>query len=483
MSTMLNLNVGGQILSGKTNSGYGFNLNVKVNQNASLASVQKLPSNLQAQKAAASSRTSVDKIFENLYEENSMGNVNLLSKLSYKVETNGDSDDFANYIRAFALDGSMMKNLSDYDAEGIVTTIAAKYASLSHQIEEGNFSESSKQKMQQELDLQLEAGLKDLADYYGDSASSLFDSLGISSQKNEIGKALTEFVHEKKDEMLAFMKSDEGKEYLKKAQLKDEKNNFLFDDVALTKALVYHAAEQKDEQEKLKEAQAQEQAKLKAANAADGTATTKESSTVLNLKKADANTEAQNTNASFTLNDLNSLGKLQSTLSSFVTEDKSKSEEELGYQLSLTMIKGQEILKQNGASDYLSNLFTKNFENFVDGKVKDINEYLKDKQKDAEEFSTSNPEAYKEFDTKVVLNAFKATTSVYELTGNAKDAMVNGFDLVKNSFEQNQQLNGSVIRYQNDNFFSNFFHTNKDQDAYNMGMSTFRRYYNELGRI
>ena len=100
---MLNLNVGGQILSGKTNSGYGFNLNVKVNQNASLASVQELPSNLQAQKAAASSRTSVDKIFENLYEDNSMGNVNLLSKLSYKVETNGDSEDFANYILNFVI--------------------------------------------------------------------------------------------------------------------------------------------------------------------------------------------------------------------------------------------------------------------------------------------------------------------------------------------------------------------------------------------
>lgn len=474
---MLNLNVGGHPLSSQNNSTYGFNLNVKVNKSANLSSVQELPGNLQAQKGQLGSRGSIDKIFENLYEENSMSDVNLLSKLSYKVETNGESEDFGNYIRAFALDGGMMKNLSDYDAEGIVTTIAAKYASLSHQIEEGNFSSDSKQKMQEELDRQLQSGLSDLADYYGDSAATLFDSLGMSGQKNEIGKALTDFVHQKKDEMLTFMKSDEGKQYLQKAQLKAEDKNFLFDDVALTKALVYHAAEQKDEQEKIKEEQEAQKLKENAqAQEADGTKPT------IKLNKAQEPSKSE-TNNSFTLNDLNSLGKLQSTLSSFVNEDKSKSEEELGYQLGLTKIKGQEVLNKSGASDHLKELFNSNFDNFVNGKVKDINEHLKEKQKEADEFSTSNPEAYKEFDTKVVLEAFKSTTSVYELTGNAKDAMVNGFDSVKNLFIQNQQNNGSVIRYQNNSFFNSFYNNNKDQEAYDMGMSTFRRYYNELGRI
>lgn len=482
---MLTLNVGGQIIAGKTNSTYpqGININFKVNQQANLASVQDLPANLQAQKGSVSTRTSIDKIFDNLYEENAMSNVNLLSKLSYKVETNSESEDFANYIRAFALQGSNLKSLSDYDVEGLVTTIAAKYASLSHQIEKGNFSDSSKQKMQQELDLQLETGLKDLAANYGESAATLFESLGISNQKNEIGNTLIDFVHQKKDEMLSFINSDEGKQYLEKAQLKAEDSNFLFDDVALTKALVYHAAEQKDEQEKLEQEQAQEQAKINSQTAqalnkaTSSTAIASKDNTQVNGKDESPKTSANG----FTLNDLNSLGKLQSNLSNFVNADNSKSEEELGYQLGLTMVKSQEILKENKASDYLTNLFTQNFDNFVEGKVKDINDYLKDKQKDAEEFSNSNPDAYREFDSKVVLSAFQATTSAYYLTGSVNDALVNGFDAVKNIFTQNQQANGSVIRYSTDNFFNSFYQ-NKDQEAYDMGMSTFRRYYNALNR-
>lgn len=474
---MLNLNLGGALRSQSPEPSVGFKLNVKVNH-ATTLSPEKNSAPGVAKGAATASRSSVDRIFEDLFEDNALGKVNMLSKLSYKVETGEGSDDFANYIKAFALDGAGFKQLSDYDAQGMVTTIAAKYTALSQQIDEGLFADGTKQKMHEELERQLQAGLEDLAQYYGDSASTLFQSLGIEGQKDQLGKSLTDLVLQKKDEMLAFVNSEAGKEYLKQAQLKDEGHNFAFDDVALTKALIYHEAENIHQQELEKE----QQASAQAAKQAHGVAKPQDKSANQALGVVDTKSQTESAD-SFTLQDLKALGKLQSTLSNFVNDDKSKSEEELGYQLGLTKAKGQAILQQAGASSYLSELFNSNFDNFINSKVKDINEHLKDKQKEAADLSVNAEEAYKEFNLNAVMDAFKATTSVYETTGSLNDTVVNGFELVKNSFLQQQQLNGTTMRYKNDSFFSSFYHTDKDNNAYDMGMSTFRRYHNTMSRL
>lgn len=465
---MINMNIGGQLVSNQGGV-KGMQLNFKLNQPGA-AGMQDPQSPLQMRAAQAAARTSLDAEFELIHEENAMSNANLLSKLSYTVETGSESQDFANYIRAFSLDGEGFRSLNDYDVEGIVNTVAARYTALSEQISSGKFSDETKAKMQEELDRQLEAGLKDLGADFGTAAQGLFESLGMSNGGKDAGNALVEFVKQKKDEFLNFLSTSEGKEYLKQAQAESPDVKLNSDDNALAKVLLRHEAQVRLDKKKTEEENA-----LAAAKEAEKTGKLPEKKDIEEADKKGSTT--------FSMADLKSLGKLQSALSSFVNDDTSITEEQLGYQMGLTYVKAQEVLKNNGASSYMTELFDKNFENFVDSKVKSFNEVLKAKQEEAEELSGTSAEAYKEFSTKNVMDAFNATRGVYNATGNASDAVVNGFEIVKESFLANQASNANTIRYKNDSFFSSFYNGDKDNQAYDMGLSTFRRYHNNINRV
>lgn len=472
---MLNLNIAGASSTAAPSSGIKFNFAINRSaQNAEASATS--PSAKLANLAAKNTSSAVDRKFDALYEENAYSDFEMIKYLGSQNE--GEKDVFANYILSFAMNESgENKSLSEFDVEGIVNTIGAKYASLAYEIENGDYP--NKDELLAELDKQYEKGVEELSKYYSESAGTLFNALGTQGEIKNLGSTLTDLINEQKDKYLEFVKSDEGKAYIKKAQDGDSENNLLKSDIALTKVLLTHEAEQRVAEEK----DAEEKAKLEAINAAKQSVLGQsiEAKQVAN-DKGDGNEVKDAAPKTFTLADLQSLGKLQSTLSSFLTEDANVTEEEVGYQLGLTYAKAQEVMTQGGASSYLTSLFNDNFDNFVDNKVKSLNASLKEKQEKADELSNTSADAYKELSTSTILDIFNATKNVYETTGSADEAVISGYELANKSFQLNVQNNGSVQRYKNDTFFSSFYNTDKTNNAYDMGMSNYRRYTNIMHR-
>lgn len=461
---MISFNATGNGLS--TVSGILSNLTIKqdVNINSTSTSSDKsLKITQQLRSSAQGSKASIDREFENLYETNVLSNNSILKSL----KNDEDSSLFQEYIAAFAYDDSgNAKDLSNYEIEGVINTIGATYAALTYQIENGNYSNKDKETMLSSLERQFEQGVADLTDSFGASASSLFSSLGVDAETKNVAQSLTDLITEQKDHYLEFINSDEGKKYIAEAQNSSNiaanaaassdgsaSVNLLTDDGALTQAILRHEAESRVEAKE------------------DATAAAKETEA-----KADETTKVANANA-FTLDDLEVLGELQSSLTTFFNQNGNKSEEEIGYQLGLTYIKAQEIMTQGNASSHLSSLFNSNFDNFVDSSIDAINKSLKQKQAKADEFENTNENAYKSLDESTIQNIYNQTISAYQNTGSTTDAVINGFEMANSSFIQNQALNSSTIRYSvGDGFFDNFYHSDKNRNGYSNGMSTFRRY-------
>lgn len=449
------------------------NINVKHDVNAANSSTS-------AAAISASRSSSVEDMFESLVDTNGVSNIQLLDKLGGKEDLKA----FQNYIERFSInDSGQLKSLSEYNVKGMVNTIAAKYTSLSYQIENGNYSDAEKAEMQKRLDEQLGDGLDTLAERFGSSASELFANLGLGdSQKKTAGQSLVELVKQYKDEFTAFMDSDEGKEFIETA-LK-ENPDLLTDDVALTEAILYNKAERLVEDEKAKAKEAEVQAAKDAAKTAAGQDVTQST-----IKTEDEEGEGTAVKSNlFTLEDLSSLGELQSSFNTFLNDNLNKSEEEIGYQLGLTYVKGQEILKEHGASELLTKMYTSNFDNFIESKLKSINTRLEDKQESAEETSSNaDPNSYKSLDTALIKQTYNSVVNYYNATGSAMDAMISGFEDAKNSF-LNNQANSSAVRYTvGSKFFDNFYTTQKGSgksnsaDMYSIGMSYYKRYTTAFG--
>lgn len=273
------------------------------------------------------------------------------------------------------------------------------------------------------------------------------------------------------------MDSDEGKEFIEKA-LK-ENPDLMTDDVALTEAILYNKAERLVEEEKNKAKEAEAQAAKDAIKIAAGQDVTQ---TTSKTEEEEGETTVVKSNL-FTLEDLTSLGDLQSSFNTFLNDNLNKSEEEIGYQLGLTYVKGQEILKENGASELLTKMYSSNFDNFIESKLKSINTRLEDKQESAEETSSNaDPNSYQRLDESLIKQTYNNVVNYYNATGSAMDAMISGFEDAQASF-LNNKANSSAVRYKvGSNFFNNFYTTQKGSgksnsaDMYSIGMSYYKRY-------
>lgn len=447
------------------------NLNIKVKQ----PGAEQANASSAASVARSSNSISVRQKYESIVDTNGVSNITLLDKLGKQEDTLV----FQNYIERFSInDQGQLKSLDEYNVEGMVNTIAAKYTSLSYQIENGDYSDDEKAMMQKRLDDQLEEGLETLSERFGGSASELFNNLGLGdAEKKRVGQSLTELVKQYKDEFTSFIKSDEGKAFLDKALA--ENPDLMTDDVALTDAILYNKAERLVEEEKTKVKEAEAQAAKDAAKAAAGKAVTD----VIQKDEEQEEDSAVKTNL-FSLNDLKSLGDLQSSFSTFLNDNLNKSEEEIGYQLGLTYVKGLETLKENGASELLTDMFTSNFDNFVDSKLKSFNDRLEEKQESASETSSSaDPSSYSRLNESVVKQNFNNVVSYYNATGSAMDAMISGFESAQASF-LNNQTNSTAVRYQvGSKFFDNFYTAEKSTaNTYSIGMSYYKRYATAFGQ-
>lgn len=427
---------------------------------------------------SSSHSSRVEDKYEQISEANGVSNMELLKTLGAK----DDTKTFQNYIERFTIsDRGDLKTLKEYDVEGIANTIAAKYASLSYQIENGDYSAEEKQTMQKRLDEQLEDGLGTLSERFNLSASDLFTDLGFTeSDEKNVAQSLSEIVKQYKDEFTSFLNSDEGKAFLEQAQAENPDTDLMTSDVALTDALLYNKAQRLVDEEKAAEDEAKVQAAKDAAKAANGQAV---DSTTKTEEDEESESSSLNPNL-FTLEDLSSFADLQSTFNTFLKDNLNTSEEEMGYQMGLTYVKSQEILKEYGVSDNLAKKFESGFDDFVESTIKDFNTRLEDKQETAEETSSSaDPNSYKKLDESTIKQSMNAVINYYNATGSAMDAMVSGFEFAQSSFMTNQANNSSVVRYQvGSQFFNNFYNAQKGSgkansaDMYSIGMSYYKRY-------
>lgn len=421
----------------------------------------------------------VEDMYEELYAESRNSEISILETLG-KEE---DLKPFQGFIESYSLsDTGELKSLSEYDVKGMVNTIAAKFASLSKQIEEGNYSDAEKAEMQKRLETQLEDGLKTLSDRFASSGTDLFSALGMADgDKAKVKDSLTELVKQYTEEYSAFLDSDEGKAFLEQAQTDNPDVDLLTDDVALTKALLLNKAETLVAEEDKKA----EEAKTKAAKEAAKTAGTQPTDVIQKTEEEEEAEESSKVGQQlFTLEDLSSMGELQTTLSTFLNSNVNKSEEEIGYQLGLTYVKAQEILKEKGTSELFTKTFNAGFDKFVESTIKSFNETLDSKQEAAEETSeNANPNSYKRLDEATINKTFNSVVSYYNATGSAMDAMISGFEFAKDSFAVSQANNGSTVRYSvGSKFFDNFYTAEKGSgksnsaDMYSIGMSYYKRY-------
>lgn len=418
----------------------------------------------------------VEKMYEELVDTNGLSNKSLLEGLGQEE----DNKVFQGYIERFTLnDSGELKSMSEYNVKGMVNTIAAKYAALSKQIEDGNYSDAEKAEMQKRLDTQLEDGLKTLSERFVGSGVDLFNALDMGKgDQVTVKESLVELVKQYKDEFNAFLDSDEGKAFLEQAQKDNPDVDLLTDDVALTNALLYNKAERLVAEEKAKEEEAKVQASKDAVKTANGQDVTKTADDEESEETSKVGKQL------FTLEDLSSFGELQTNLSTFLNSNVNKSEEEIGYQLGLTYVKAQEIMKEYGASEFLTKTFNSGFDTFVENTIKTFNDTLDEKQETAEETSSNaDPNSYKRLDESVINSTFNSVVSYYNATGSAMDAMVSGFEFAQNSFLNNQANNPSTVRYNvGSQFFDNFYTTPKgsgkgnSSDMYSIGISYYKRY-------
>lgn len=474
-----------------TAANQGLHLNPKINNSVHVAEANSVSTlGLQNQENSAVKRienpASASTIYEELYNNNRLIDINFLNSMTENMRSGEEDTSFADYIRAYSMDNSGNdKALSDMNVEGMVNTIGAMYASLSYQIENGEYSSQDKQKLQESLDSQLEAGIKDLAENFGQKADQLFSALGLESESQNVTQSLTDLINNYKDKYQKFLDSEEGQDFIKNAQeqakaqgTEKDAEKLMQSGVALAQALLKNESEVR-----LKDEENYQDDLLKAQKDANKTG---DLSAVNKLQEARAASlkelEGSTDNNGFTLSDLSTIGKLQKDLTSFMHNDSDKSEEEIGYQLGLTYIKAQEDLAKGGASSRLTELFNNNFDHFIDSAVDDINKTLEAKQDKADEFSNntnSGSKAYNSLDVDTIMENFNNTVGVYKNTGNTTESVIQGFELAQNSYKANQNVNASIRYTVGNNFFETFYNNNqKVNGSYTQGISNFRLYTN-----
>lgn len=475
-----------------TAANLGLHLNPKINNSVHTAEAASSVSSLslQNQENSAVKRienpASASTIYEELYNNNRLIDINFLNSITKNIQSGQEDTSFADYIRAYSMDNSGNdKALSDMNVEGMVNTIGAMYASLSYQIENGNYSSQEKQKMQESLDSQLEAGIKDLADNFGQKADKLFSALGLDSETQNVTQSLTDLINNYKDKYKDFLNSEEGQDFIKNAQeqamakgTEKDAEKLMQSGVALAQALLKNEAEVR-----LKDEENFQEELLKAQKTANKTGNLSEVNKLQEAKAASIKKlEGSTDNNGFTLSDLSTIGKLQKDLNSFLNKDSDKSEEEIGYQLGLIYIKAQEDLTKGGASSRLTEMFNNNFDHFIDSTVNDINKTLEAKQDKADEFSNNtNPSstAYNSLNVTTIMESFNNTVGVYNNTGNTTESVIQGFELAKNSYKANQNVNAAIRYTVGNNFFETFYNNNQKVNGnYNQGISNFRLYTN-----
>lgn len=228
-----------------TNSGSNifnaFKVGSRTNTQATTASASdtKEQKQMLQQKGIKVSKEAVDHEFNSLFAPNSFTNLNILSSLTNDEGKEPNSSIFKDFVRCYTEGEEGDKSLGEYDIEGIIHTVGARYAALRYEIYNGDFKDQDA--LVANIRSQFHEGVNFLSEKFAAGASQLFTKLGATEELENVAKSVQDIANFQKTQYVIFTNSHVGEAYLDKLT-RSEGFNFLTSDMDLTTAILRHEA-------------------------------------------------------------------------------------------------------------------------------------------------------------------------------------------------------------------------------------------------
>lgn len=437
------------------------NINVDYTSKSSYAANR---TNKTATTSSVSSQATTDSV--NSKNVNNLDNTslsNLAKKLNtVKVGLKVGANLFSNLIQSYSLnlDGSV-KDLKDFDVKQMVEDISTGYLYLTNSIKnDKTLSDSEKQNQLASLELQLNEGISEFSDNFAIQADSFLQKFGISNSGSEIIDSIYSAVQDQITNYSNIINPDNSDLI---SQIASEHNLDItnFDDFnqALNLCVESFNEEQQDEQ----------------------TSQDNQNS------NATANTdELSNSQESqlYNLNDLQALSTIAKNLGQVPKPNLNSSEEQIAFTYAMENLIINQVMDNGNVSEDLNKQINAGFKNYMNDGIKQQNTLLQNKQKTVEEYSSSNVNHYSNLNTSTINSIYTTIVNNSASTGNNSNGienMIEGFEIAKQSFMQNQSSKSNLVRYSiGADFFNNFYQNNNS--SYNI-RSSFKIYANLLMEI
>lgn len=355
-------------------------------------------------------------------------------------------------IRNFALDEyGEIKEAGDYDIRKTVEDMAQSYVFLKKGIEEDkSVSDAEKQERLATLDEQFETGLDEFLKYYDVSMNPLLEDLNLSYE-GDLHDSFKAIVKDRIDQISEFAESDYFKEYVSKNNVD---LSLGFDE--------FSSALKKAEELYMKDV---------------------ESGTIKPADNIFAAEEGEETAGGFfNLNALAAIHSAAKTFERFDKPDISASEEQIAFTFAVKSMAALDAAKaQSSDADFISKL-SAGLLDMMEESVKDHNQLLRDKAKDAEETQKGGGARYADLDMSKISSVYQEIMQGYAAGKDTVQSMIEGFTTAESSFRSSAESSPQLIRYNSSAFFDNFFKASKEQ-PYAAGVPAFKTFASILSNV
>lgn len=437
------------------------NINVDYTSKSSYAANR---TNKTATTSSVSSQATTDSV--NSKNVNNLDNTslsNLAKKLNtVKVGLKVGANLFSNLIQSYSLnlDGSV-KDLKDFDVKQMVEDISTGYLYLTNSIKnDKTLSDSEKQNQLASLELQLNEGISEFSDNFAIQADSFLQKFGISNSGSEIIDSIYSAVQDQITTYSNIINPDNSDLI---SQIASENNLDItnFDDFnqALNLCIESFNEEQQEEQ------------------------TSQDNQNSNATVKTDELSNSQESQL-YNLNDLQALSTIAKNLGQVPKPNLNSSEEQIAFTYAMENLIINQVMDNGNVSEDLNKQINAGFKNYMNDGIKQQNTLLQNKQKTVEEYSSSNVNHYSNLNTSTINSIYTTIVNNSANTGNNSNGienMIEGFEIAKQSFMQNQSSKSNLVRYSiGADFFNNFYQNNNS--SYNV-RSSFKIYANLLMEI
>lgn len=333
----------------------------------------------------------------------------------------------------------MLTSFSDIDFEKTVNGIAAGYTAIKHNIETS--SDPNKSQLLNSLDDKFKEAIGRFSKSLSISGNDFFSSLDLNQDvSSKLENSIQKVIEDRVDSFDKFLKTDLGGQFLKKIDGNNVSLQSFSDVMVKNSALIDKSLAQVSDNSKDK-------------------------------KPLNANL--------FTLNDLKSLGDIESKFKKMKSQDWSlKTEEQFGFELGMLNVSMTDLMQKNEVSEGFSKIMQESFSTFTDSYLKDINKQLEAKAQEAdEEFGTGS--RYAQLDLRKIKSTMNNVIGQYTKSGDKTQALVDGLDMAKISAYSSAKKSPAMRYERGLSFFDNFYTPNKG-NVYEVGRSNYQKYLKDM---